>query len=71
MCVMLRKTEMPPATCPICGGDLSIDVEYMLDRYGLAYESMPWQKWSFYCEGDCEESGTWPLLERLAKDRKK
>lgn len=61
--------EHPPEACPICGGPLHVDEEYMLDTFGSTYTALPWRDWSFYCEGDCEEAGLWTEFERIAHER--
>ncbi len=48
-----------PTVCPLCLGVLQVDEEYMQRHYGPAYVHMPWQQWTFYCEGPCEEAGPW------------
>jgi hypothetical protein len=47
-----------PTQCPLCGGALEVDEEYMLSMFGPAYEYMPWQQWSFYCD-ECDAAGPW------------
>lgn len=64
------KTTWPPdfAICPLCAGDLGVDVEYMQNRYGEAYmyESV---QLTYFCN-DCEEAGTYSELLKESYDRK-
>ncbi len=47
-------------TCPLCGGDLGVDEEYMQSRYGEAYMYESVQT-IYFCY-DCEETGTYKHL---------
>jgi len=58
--------DAPPDVCPICGGDLLPDVEYMQDKFGPDWRDLPWPDWSFCCES-CGEAGPWAELEDIAK----
>lgn len=68
-----RKSRFPSKptrpdfnTCPLCGGDLEVDEEYIQSMYGEAYmyESV---QGTYFCSG-CEEAGTY---EQLLKEREK
>lgn len=43
--------------CPICGGELELDLEYMQNTYGEGYIYVPKNIWVFWCP-ECEEAGT-------------
>jgi len=59
--------DASPKICPICGGELFIDVEYMQNNFGPEWEHVTWRDWSFYCQG-CGEAGLWAEFEMLAKE---
>jgi len=61
-----KLPDAPPDVCPICGGDLLPDVEYMQDRFGPDWRDLPWPDWSFCCES-CGEAGSWAELENIAE----
>jgi uncharacterized protein YbaR (Trm112 family) len=64
-----RRMKMKrPTVCPICGGELEVDEEYMQSKYG-AYEYVPWKSWTFYCDA-CENAGLWSEFLEIAKEYK-
>jgi len=58
--------DAPPEICPICGGALLPDEEYMQDKFGPDWRDLPWPDWTFWCES-CGEAGPWAELEDIAK----
>ena len=64
----MKKENKVPTRCPICGGPLRVDEEYMADHFGSAYGSLPWRQWSFYCT-QCDEAGPYAELKQMGKER--
>ena len=53
-----QEQDAPPDICPICNGNLNVDLEYMEKTFGPVWSEIPWLDWSFYCDR-CGEAGLW------------